>query len=194
MPTCFMKRVKTAHRDLLSSLAWQSIRHGLDVGKPIAVDHENTVPELLKFGACFVTLEYNRQLRGCIGSVRANRSLAEDVASNAYGAAFHDPRFNRLTEKEYDDLQIEISVLSKPQTLQIKSEDELAATLTPGVDGVILSQGALQGTFLPAVWEKLPEPQDFIQELKRKAGFAIDYWPDNIVVERYTTESWLARG
>jgi AmmeMemoRadiSam system protein A len=191
-PFCFMKRVKTAHRDLLSSLAWQSIRHGLDVGAPVAVDYENTAPELLEDGACFVTLEHNRQLRGCIGSVRANRALAEDVATNAYAAAFRDPRFNHLEEEEFAKLKIEISVLSTPRTLKVTSENELIEMLIPGVDGIILSLGVLQGTFLPAVWEKLPQPKDFIRELKRKAGFAPDYWSENIVIERYTTESWLA--
>jgi len=189
---CSMNRVKATHKDLLSSLAWQSIRHGLDTGEPITVHPDSTAPELRERRSCFVTLEHTHRLRGCVGSVRAKRMLVEDVATNAYDAAFHDPRFKQLSVEELDALQIEISVLSNPEILKVHSENELTEKLIPGVDGVILSQGALQGTFLPAVWEKLPEPLDFIRELKQKAGFASDYWSESIVVERYTTESWVA--
>ncbi|MDH3693796.1 MAG: AmmeMemoRadiSam system protein A [Gammaproteobacteria bacterium] len=187
-----MRQVKAQHREFLSSLAWQSVRHGLDTGEPVAIDPDSTAPELRKHHSCFVTLKHARQLRGCVGSVRAKRALAEEVAVNAYGAAFHDPRFGHLRVEELDGLQIEISILSNPEFLRVSSENELVEKLTPGVDGLILSQGGLQGTFLPAVWEKLPQPQDFIRELKQKAGFASDYWSESMVIERYTTESWIA--
>ncbi len=176
----------------MSSLAWQSIRYGLDTGKPLSVDTGSVAPELRTYRSCFVTLEHAHRLRGCVGSVRAKRMLVEEVATNAYGAAFRDTRFERLQQTELDALQVEISVLSTPEALAVQSENELLKKLTPGKDGLILTQGALQATFLPAVWEKLPSPTDFIRELKRKAGFTLDYWSESIIVERYTTETWVA--
>lgn len=145
---------------------------------------------LRRLGACFVTLECDHALRGCIGSLVAERSLADDVARNAYASAFEDPRFAPLAHGEFGRLEISLSVLSAPEPLTVQSEKDLVDQLQPGVDGVVLTEGGCRGTFLPSVWASLPEPREFVQHLKRKAGFEPDYWSATIRFERYVTESW----
>lgn len=141
-------------------------------------------------GACFVTLRQGAELRGCIGSVVAHRSLAEDVTANALAAAFHDPRFLPLTEDELDTVTIEVSVLSLPTAIEFGSERDLLNQLRPGEDGVILEMDTRRATFLPAVWKQLPDPTDFLRKLKRKAGLEETFWSEEIRIQRYTTESW----
>ena len=130
-------------------------------------------------GASFVTLTSGRApggaLRGCIGSLVARRPLREDVEANAVAAALHDPRFPPLTARELDDVVVEVSVLSAPAVLPAADEAELLARLRPGVDGVVLSASGRRATFLPQVWEQLPDPADFLARLRRKAGLPADY-------------------
>jgi len=139
--------------------------------------------------ATFVTLHVGDDLRGCIGSLEAYRPLAVDVAENACDAALHDPRFAPVATAELGRLHIHISILSPPEPLHVGSERELLAQLRPGVDGLTLTERHCRGTFLPAVWDTLPEPREFVRALKQKAGLAPDYWSDSISVERYTAES-----
>jgi len=146
--------------------------------------------ELLEKRASFVTLTIGGHLRGCIGMLEACRPLAEDVAANACAAAFEDPRFDPLTEEEFEYLEIHISVLSPPEELVFSSEEDALRQIRPGVDGVILQDGFRRGTFLPSVWEELPEKNLFWSHLKKKAGLPADYWSDRIRVFRYTTEYW----
>jgi AmmeMemoRadiSam system protein A len=127
-------------------------------------------------------------LRGCIGTLQAFRPLVEDVAHNAYAAAFHDPRFPRLSAKEYAQLHYHISILSTPEPVKFKDEQDLLAQLRPGIDGLVLEEGLYRGTFLPQVWESLPEPKTFLRHLKQKAGLHPDYWSTTIKVQRYTVE------
>lgn len=141
-------------------------------------------------GACFVTLHRAGHLRGCIGSMLAYRSLAEDIQANARAAAFRDPRFPPLEVWELADLSIEVSLLSPLEPMDFDSEDALLGQLRPGVDGLLLEVGKHRGTFLPAVWQALPEPADFLAKLKVKAGLAPDFWSPEIVVNRYVTHSW----
>jgi uncharacterized protein len=129
-------------------------------------------------------------LRGCIGSLEARRPLALDVAENAFASAFRDPRFAPLARAEEPRLDLHISVLSEAEQIPVRSEAELLASLRPGIDGVILSAGARRGTFLPSVWEQLPEPHRFLAQLKRKAGLPADYWSAELRVERYTVEAF----
>ncbi|HEB98979.1 MAG TPA: AmmeMemoRadiSam system protein A [Thiotrichales bacterium] len=177
-------------REQLSETAWASIRHGLRHGQPLAVNMRGTDPVLAAPGAAFVTLHKLGQLRGCIGSLEAWRPLIEDVAENAFAAAFRDPRFPPLGAAELPDLDLEISVLGKPEPLSFTSEQDLLHQLRPGVDGLILAADGRRGTFLPAVWKSLPEPERFLSELKRKAGLPADYWSDDVEVWRYSTESF----
>jgi uncharacterized protein len=132
--------------------------------------------ELRAEGACFVTLTRHGNLRGCIGSLEARRALALDVREHAQDAALQDYRFPPVTAAELDSLHIEISVLTKPEPLAYSTAEELARALKPGVDGVILAQGRQRATFLPQVWEQLPEAQIFLSHLCEKMGAAPDLW------------------
>jgi AmmeMemoRadiSam system protein A len=148
-------------------------------------------PDLRAPGACFVTLTRNGQLRGCIGSLEARQPLAADVQEHAADAAFHDFRFPPLTEPELADLQIEISVLSAPQPLKYANSEELPDLLKPGVDGVILARGMRRATFLPQVWEKVPDPASFLDMLCEKMGFEYDLWRrEKLNVFTYHVESF----
>lgn len=138
--------------------------------------------------ASFVTLEIDGHLRGCIGMLEACRPLAEDVAKNAIAAAFHDPRFPPLTYKEFESIEIHISVLSPPEEIYFTSEADLLAQIRPGIDGLILEEGVRPGTFLPSVWEELPDKTQFFAHLKLKAGLSGLYWSDTLRVFRYTAE------
>jgi AmmeMemoRadiSam system protein A len=124
----------------------------------------------------FVTLKRNNQLRGCIGSLSAAVPIAAGVRDNALNAALHDPRFSPLKKKELDDVRIEVSVLSEPVALDYTDADDLLAKLRPGVDGVIIAQGAASATFLPQVWEQLPQPEPFLSNLCLKAGLPASQW------------------
>ena len=175
-------------RKQLLDLARGSIEEGLsDRRLSIALSDHPTV--LQEHGASFATLNMNDKLRGCIGTLEAYQSLAIDVVEHAHAAAFQDPRFSPLTLDEFIDIEIHISVLTKPEAVTFSSEEDLVEKLRPGTDGLILEEGAFRGTFLPAVWESLPDPRLFLAQLKRKAGLPADYWSDTIAVKRYTTES-----
>jgi len=177
-------------RRTLLEVAAASIDHGLAHGRALAVAARDYPEPLGEPGAAFVTLTRGAELRGCIGSLEARRALVEDVAENAYAAAFRDPRFPPLSEGERAELSIHISVLSPPEPVAFSSEEALLAGLRPGIDGLVLHEGARRGTFLPSVWENLPEPRDFLRHLKLKAGLPPDYWSDSIRVERYTVEEF----
>ncbi|MBL6985728.1 MAG: AmmeMemoRadiSam system protein A [Methylobacter sp.] len=172
----------------LLDLAKNSIQHGLKTGQPIKIDLSDYPQELTEPRATFVTLEINHQLRGCIGMLEAVRPLAEDIAENAYSAAFKDPRFPPLEANELDKLAIHLSILTPAEPVTFSSEQDLIAQLQPGIDGLILEEGHRRGTFLPSVWESLPEPEQFLRHLKQKAGLPLDYWSTNIRIYRYRAE------
>jgi AmmeMemoRadiSam system protein A len=148
---------------------------------------------LLRPGATFVTLRQAGDLRGCIGSLHPRRVLREDVRANAFAAAFDDPRFAPLTAAEYGQIDIEVSVLSAASPLQTLSEAHLHAQLRAGVDGLILEYGSRRSTFLPQVWESLPQPRQFVDELKRKAGLPGNFWSEELRFSRYTVEKFAER-
>lgn len=177
-------------RETLLDIAQTSIRHGLETGRPLEVDITRYSEALRQSLACFVTLHIEGALRGCIGSLEAHRPLVEDVAENAFHAAFRDPRFPPLAQTELPRLDVAISVLSSAQALEFSSEDDLIRQLRPGIDGLVLEEGSRRGTFLPSVWESLRDPTQFLQHLKNKAGLPMDYWSAQIKVARYTTESF----
>jgi len=178
-------------RSLLKDLARESIRHGLENGRPPSCQAgEDTPPGLLQPGASFVTLKKDGRLRGCIGSLEAYRPLAEDVCENAFAAAFRDPRFPPLAPDEFPELDISISVLTPAEPMAFDSEQDLIARLQPGIDGLILTDAGRRGTFLPSVWDEIPQATEFLRALKRKAGLPADYWSDTIRVDRYRTISW----
>jgi AmmeMemoRadiSam system protein A len=166
----------------LLAIARGAIGAELGLGADVAESHE----ALRRPAATFVTLTQRGELRGCIGTLEAHRSLREDVAHNALAAAFRDPRFAPLAARELTITRVEVSVLSAPAPLPVADEADLLARLVPGVDGIVLSWRRKRATFLPQVWETLPEPGDFIAQLKRKAGLDARFWADDLRVERYT--------
>jgi len=172
----------------LLELAKSSIQHGLKTGSPLKIDLTEYPEELTEQRATFVTLQKNHQLRGCIGTLEAARPLAEDITENAFSAAFKDPRFPPLQADELDDLEIHLSLLTPAEPVSFNSEQDLLGQLQPGIDGLILEEGFHRGTFLPSVWESLPEPEQFLQHLKQKAGLPPDYWSKNIRIYRYRAE------
>lgn len=147
-------------------------------------------PWLARPAATFVTLRLEEDLRGCIGSVDARRPLGEDVAANARAAAFSDPRFGPLTREEFARVAVEVSVLSARTPLEAASEGEAASRLRPGVDGVYLEYGDLAATFLPQVWESLPDPVAFLAALRHKARLPARFWDPAMRLTRYTVEKF----
>lgn len=145
---------------------------------------------LRETGASFVTLRDDGELRGCIGTVDPHRALADDVAHNAYAAAYRDPRFPPVRPAERARLEVEVSVLSPRAPIAAPSEAELAAMLRPGVDGIVLEYEGHRATFLPQVWESLPDPIDFLAELRRKALLPARFWDPGMQVSRYTVEKF----
>jgi AmmeMemoRadiSam system protein A len=175
-------------KSIILDTARKSIVYGLEHQQPAVPDLHEIPEPLLQPGACFVTLEIDHRLRGCIGSLEAHRPLIMDIANNAYAAAFSDPRFPPLDKSEQDLLQIEVSILTPSEAMVFADEQDLLRQIRAGVDGLIIEDAGRRGTFLPSVWESLPDKQDFLRHLKLKAGLAEDHWSDSIRVYRYTTE------
>ena len=176
--------------DLLGRALVQTARHaiGAELGRALGAWPEHEA--LHGPGATFVTLFRLGELRGCIGTLRAHRALGIDVRANALAAAFDDPRFPALSESEFNDLLVEVSLLSQAEEIRVADEVELLARLKPGIDGVILEYASRRATFLPQVWATLPEPREFIVELKRKAGMRDDFWSAAVRVFRYDVTKW----
>lgn len=141
-------------------------------------------------GACFITLTHGEKLRGCIGTLRAHRTLVDDVTANAVAAAFRDPRFKPLTATEFETVEVEISLLSALEPLAFSGEIEALAQLRAGQDGVVFEYGHHSSTFLPQVWDELREPAEFMAHLKYKAGLPPDFWDAGVKLMRYTVSKW----
>lgn len=155
-----------------------------------AYDAAENAPWLQSFGACFVTLTQNNQLRGCIGTLEACRSLLLDVKANAYAAAFRDPRFSPLTAGELELIEVEVSLLSEKHPLYFASEEEALTQLQSGEHGVVFEYGRYRSTFLPQVWEQLSEVTEFMAHLKAKAGLAPNFWAKEVKLSWYTVSKW----
>lgn len=151
---------------------------------------DEAAPWLQEFGACFVTLTQNQQLRGCIGTLEAHRPLLVDVKANAQAAALQDPRFSPLQAEELERTEIEVSLLSAMQPLQFSGEADALAKLQPGIHGVVFEYGRYRSTFLPQVWEQLPDVIDFMAHLKHKAGLRPEFWADEVRLSLYTVSKW----
>lgn len=179
------------HREQLLTLARDSIREGFETGAAKPVGLEDWPASLQAQRASFVTLHKpDDTLRGCMGAIEAYQPLLRDVSEHAYAAAFRDPRFPPLRAGELNSIRLEISVLTAPEPMEIRSEEDLLNQLVPGEDGLILQEGTHRSTFLPAVWSSLPRPAQFLRELKRKAGLGPDYWSPTLRVHRYRTEAF----
>jgi len=187
---CSESNYNDNQRKTMLDIAYQSILHGLKTNSALVLDPLEFEPELQKQRACFVTLNKNEKLRGCIGHLEAIQPLIADVATNSYSAAFQDPRFSPVTPDEITKLVIHISILTPAVKMTFENENELLAKLRPGIDGLILQEKHHKGTFLPAVWESLPEPASFLNQLKVKAGLSMNYWSNTLEVLQYETESF----
>ncbi len=147
-------------------------------------------PWLDETGAAFVTLTKDGQLRGCIGTLEAHQSLRADVEENAVNAATRDPRFTPMRAGELDQVEVEVSVLETPQPFLVESRADALAQLRPHEDGLIFRFGPYRATFLPQVWEQLPEPEQFLDRLIAKAGLQPGFWDDEVHLYRYSVHSW----
>lgn len=177
-------------RDRLRAVARASIEHGLHHDQPVEVRLDEWPAALRQQRATFVTIQNEDRLRGCVGALEATRPLVQDVAMNAFAAAFRDPRFPPLTARESPGVTLRVSVLSPIELLPVRSEADLLRQLRPGVDGLIFEEGEQRGTFLPTVWRSLPNAGEFLAQLKTKAGLPADYWSETIRAYRYTTEEF----
>ncbi len=172
----------------LLKLARSVIKSALDKNVK-AIRPETVTPELNEKKGCFVTLHKKGALRGCIGTIEPVKSLITAVEDNALNAAFRDPRFPSLTVNELSDVDLEISVLSSPTVLEYQDHEDLKNKLKPGVHGVILSNDWRSATFLPQVWEQLPDIEVFLGHLCQKAGMTDSCWMDkDIVIKIYEVE------
>jgi AmmeMemoRadiSam system protein A len=187
--------LSSTDRQYLLNLAREAIARQLHGEGAPPIDAAALPESLTRDGASFVTLTKRGDLRGCIGSLEPRRPLAEDVRENAISAAFHDPRFPPVSPKELDELRVEVSVLSTPQRVSYDGPDDLIAQLRSGVDGVVIESGWNRATFLPQVWEKLPDPDQFLEHLCRKAYLpATAYREPGLDVYTYQVEKFQEGG
>jgi len=163
-------------KQTLLHIARQSLELAVRGEKLSSPDEATLTPCLRESGASFVTLTVHGNLRGCIGALEPYQPLAMDVREHAIAAALEDPRFPPVQSKELDQIEIEVSRLTVPHRLEYKDADDLLAKLNPNVDGVILNDGWRRATFLPQVWEKIPDKAEFLAELCFKMGSAPDTW------------------
>ena len=170
-------------------------RAALNAAVGLPAGHDEAVADLQTPGATFVTLTQAGQLRGCIGSLQAQRPLAEDVRENAVAAALHDPRFAPVSAGEAPGLRVEVSVLTPAQALPFVNQAHALWQLQPGRDGVVFEcvhQGRLRrSTFLPQVWEQLPHAVTFMAHLKAKAGLPQDFWSPEVRLSVYRVQKFL---
>jgi AmmeMemoRadiSam system protein A len=161
------------------------------IGRPPVVRPPGSVT-IGRPGASFVTLELDGALRGCVGSVRAYRPLWRDVVRNAVQAAA-DPRLPAVTAAEWPKLELTVAVLGRPEPIPATDRATLAAALRPGVDGLLLAEGARRATFLPAVWAKVADPEKFVAALLAKGGWPARGWPAGLIAYRYGTAQFTDR-
>lgn len=175
-----------ADQETLLAVARDAIAHGLAHAEAPRVPAADYAAGLQAIACSFVTLHRDNALRGCIGSLRAQRPLVCDVALHAYAAAFSDARFDPLRHEELESLHIHISILSALEPVAADTDAGLLAALRPGTDGLLIESEMQRATFLPTVWSSIPEPGDFLAALKKKAGMAPDL--QGYGAWRYTTE------
>jgi AmmeMemoRadiSam system protein A len=184
----YMTTITDEDRAALLKLARSSIEAKL-IKEVKVIRPEKKTSALEENRGCFVTLHKNGALRGCIGTIEAIKPLVNSVEENALNAAFRDPRFASLEEEELKYINIEISVLTVPQELSFKDKDDLKRKIKKGVHGIILSSGWHKATFLPQVWEQLPDVENFLEHLCIKAGIKKDCWKNRTTrVQTYETE------
>lgn len=171
---------------ILLAIARESLAAALGVGEESA----RSEPWLREPGATFITLRRLGGLRGCVGTIQAHRPLLEDVRHNARAAAFSDLRFPPVERPEYPEITVEVSLLSPCEPCGFGCEEDALNGLRPGIDGIVFEYRDHRSTFLPQVWEQLPDPWDFLAHLKRKAGLAPTFWHPDVRLSRYMVTKW----
>lgn len=179
-----------AEKQFLLELVRESIEAGLPLQALAALPRRSWPHSLEAHRSAFVTLHVDDALRGCCGSIEPRFPLFEEVWRSAAAAAFGDPRFPPLRASEWPQTHVHVSVLEPLQRMPASSEEEVLSWLRRGVDGVVLELGPARATFLPSVWEQLPDERSFLQHLKLKAGWTADFWSPGIQAWRYGAESF----
>ena len=190
MPPSLCIDLSDSEQARLLEIARQSIASGLTSGRALQVDIARVGPKLQTVAAVFVTLTRGGELRGCIGSLKAQEPLVQAVANSAFSAAFRDYRFPSLRADELDAIRIEISILSEMEPIEAETRQALLDSLQPGVDGLLLEDRGYRSTFLPQVWEKIASPTEFLEQLCLKAGLDAGYWSGTLRFHRYHTLSF----
>ncbi|BCY18710.1 hypothetical protein hrd7_25590 [Leptolinea sp. HRD-7] len=184
------QKISDSDRAFLLGLARKSIEAATQ-GKRLDPSDYKIPTKLMELGASFVTLTINGALRGCIGTLEAYQPLYLDVIEHAAAAAMDDFRFNPVQPDEVPAIRIEISVLSQPEPLDYTGPDDLLQRLRPGIDGVVIKDGRKRATFLPQVWEQIPDRQDFLSHLCLKMGASAELWrTKNLAVYTYQVEEF----
>jgi AmmeMemoRadiSam system protein A len=185
------KRLSEDEGKYLLDLARKTIGNRLSNSEPPRIDPETVPQKFQERLGTFVTVTIDGNLRGCIGHIIPRETLIEGIRENAINAAFRDPRFSPLTQEEFDEIQLEISVLTLPQELTYTDAKDLLNKLRPGVDGVIIKKGYHEATFLPQVWDQLPDKKEFLTHLCLKAGLSPHSWKtEKLVVSTYQVQAF----
>ncbi len=169
-------KLTSEEKETLLRLAREAMEHGVRGHKLPALEMQTLPAALRAEGASFITLTIHGDLRGCIGALEPYQPLALDVREHAIAAALEDPRFPPVTPEELEQIEIEVSRLTPPKNLEYADAADLLARLRPAVDGVILRDGFRRATFLPQVWEKIPDRANFLDNLCYKMGAPADIW------------------
>lgn len=178
-------------RSVMLDVAQRVVQHGARTGARPVLEFEGVLPRPLRaIRACFVTLTIGGKLRGCIGSLVGHRPLIDDVADNAWKAAFGDPRFPKLREDELERLEFHVSILSNWRPIRFADEADLVRQLRPDLDGLVIRDLGKRAIFLPGVWEGIPDPKLFLTRLKQKAGLGAEHWSATFEAWRYSAESF----
>lgn len=185
------EKLSPKEKEELLKIARQALEISSRKGQLPKLDLSSFSPALQADAASFVTLTIGGELRGCIGTLEAYQPLAIDVQERAKQAGSSDPRFSPVSPEELPLIKLEISRLSKPELLEYRNSDELIALLRPGIDGVVISEDKRRATFLPQVWEELPEAERFLGQLCRKMGVPANHWKHrHLKVEIYQVEEF----
>lgn len=179
----FAKHNKTELLDIVE----KSLKEAVLYNKHYEHPRTDTNNVLFNKGASFVTLKLNGKLRGCIGSLTPERAIAIDLAENAHSAAMHDTRFKPLSKDELQKIDFSISLLTDFEKIEYTSYDDLLDKIKPGEDGILINDGERKGIFLPSVWDLIPNKDDFITQLKIKAGLSPSYWSDEMKIFKFKT-------
>ncbi len=171
-----VNKLTQTEKEILLKYAREALEVGVQGGKLSSINMEKLPERLREIGASFVTLTIGGYLRGCIGTLEASQPLIDDVREHTLAAAFNDYRFPPVRPEEVDQINIEISYLTPPIPLDYRDSNDLVNRLHPGIDGVVIRDGIRRATFLPQVWQKISDPEEFLSMLCRKMGVDANSW------------------